>query len=235
MPLLIGKRTHIFSFFFSRSSFFQKWKRGQTEQQNRDCFLFSFSLLPLVFTRFRPSFLSIFQFKNKRGKGQPEERIHSFLFPFLLLVRKPKQATAYSSPPLLFFFFEKRMEMGPKKSSLSSFVPAHFLFQKRRRKMERRRLFHSLFHFFLGNWRWEWREEKKKSRENSRLSPYCGHYRSLMWDFKIQISLLLVYEKYEENARTMKENSSVFFFISFRSRENSAPKRVAIEMLKAFQ
>ena len=31
----------------------------------------------------------------------------------------------------------------------------HPLFQKQREKMERRRLFHSLFHFFLGNWREE--------------------------------------------------------------------------------
>ena len=120
-PLLIGKRTHIFSFFFSRSSFFRKWKKRLKERKNRYCFLFS--LLPTSFTYhlFSPFFfLSIFRFRNGKGKGGLEERIHFFLFPFLLLIRKPKQATAYSSlPPLLLF--EKRKEMGPKKSTLFLF------------------------------------------------------------------------------------------------------------------
>ena len=104
-------------------------KRGLKERKNRHCFLFGFSLRPLVFTRFRPPFLAIFRFKNKRGKGRPEERIYFFLFPFLLLVRKRNR----------------------KYRILPLFLP-HPLFQKRRKKMGRGKLFHFLFPFFFRKW-----------------------------------------------------------------------------------
>ena len=55
-------------------------------------------------------------------------------------------------------------------------------------------------------------KKKKKSRENSRLSPYCGHCKSRMWDFKICFYYIKNTKENQEKYNYLRHFFPVFFF-----------------------
>ena len=110
-PLLIRKTTHIFSFFFARSSFFRNgkgnWKRGKTGIAS----FFRFSSLPW----FSPFFsLSIFRFWN----GERKREFISSRFHFSFLLGNETENSAFFSSFLTFFFGNGG---GNEKEEVSSF------------------------------------------------------------------------------------------------------------------
>ena len=79
--------------------------------------------------------------------------------------------------------------------------------------MESEEAFSFLIPFLFRELEGERREEaKKKSQENSRLSPYCGHYRSLLWVLPIQFYDIKNIEENQEKYNYLRHFFSVFSF-----------------------